>query len=274
MKSHFLFNSLVKAALGLTGIAIASLISSSQKATAEWGGNPTCPGEGNTNAMATATCLATPEIMEIRFYELGFCTSAPLAGANFSRATCETAWESSGGEIVDLATLTFKGLSTGTTYKVPNGTYPHGYAIISTQMGLKAKVYFNNKTYHTQDIAQNTFSEDASNYDKNNFRLQGLAGNNDCQTSPSTATAGYGTTKAYLTNDALVTATNEATCDASTKMVGSIQLETPIIMNSQTRGYTLTWMVQDIGFWVNRNGNTANPGNFGNGTFLPIFTTK
>ena len=133
----------------MTGIATAALIPTPQKAIAAWGGTPTCPSEGNSSAMA-ATCVATPEVMEIKFYEFGFCTTSPLAGANFSRTTCEKAWESSAGEIVDLALLTFQGLSTGTTYRIPNGSYGHGYAIISNLMGLKGKVYFNSKTYYTK----------------------------------------------------------------------------------------------------------------------------
>ena len=130
MKSNSLFSSLLKGALGLTGIAMASLIPTPQKAIGAWGGIPTCPAAGNTDAMDDI-CLATPEIYELRFYELGFCTTSPLAGANFSRATCEKTWESSTGEVVDLATFASKGLSTGTTYKIPNGSYSHGYATVS-----------------------------------------------------------------------------------------------------------------------------------------------
>ena len=70
MNSNSLFSSLLKGALGVAGIGIASLIPNPQKAIAAWGGHPTCPAEGNSNAM-TAICLATPEIMEIKFYELG-----------------------------------------------------------------------------------------------------------------------------------------------------------------------------------------------------------
>ncbi len=268
MNSNSLFSSLLKGALGLVGIGIASLIPNPQKAIAAWGGHPTCPAEGNSNAM-TAVCLATPEIMEIKFYELGFCTSSSLAGNNFSRATCEKAWESSAGEIVDLATFASKGLSTGTTYKVPNGTYSHGYAVVSNLMGLKGRVYFNDKTYYT--TSNSTASDNVNNFTKANFDLAGLAGGNGCWDSPSTTTAGYGTTKAYLTNDSLVTATDNNSCDAATRMVGDVQLATPITITSEVQSYGLTWQITDIGLWVTYPGNGNAPSEFGMGPFLPKF---
>ncbi len=269
MNSNSLFNSFLKGALGLTGIAMASLIPTPQKAIGAWGNIPTCPAEGNTNAMADI-CLATPEIYEIRFYELGFCTTSPLAGQDFSRATCEKAWESSAGEVVDLATFSFKGLSTGTTYRIPDGTYPHGYAIISNLQGIKGKVYFNSRTYYTN--ASGSASTDSNDHVKFTLDLSGLAQGDGCWDSPSTNTAGYGTTKAYLTDTNLVTATDQDECDAATRMIGSIQLASPVVITPSVKGYKLTWMIRDMGLWVNVDSGA--PDSFGSGPFLPVFTVE
>ena len=60
------------------GLSVLSLIDSNPvKAGA-------CPAEGNSGAQ-TATCNTTPEVMEIKFYELGFCTSDPLSETNFDK---------------------------------------------------------------------------------------------------------------------------------------------------------------------------------------------
>ena len=60
MNSNSLFNSFLKGALGLTGIAMASLIPNPQKAIGAWGNIPTCPAEGNANATVSYTHLTLP----------------------------------------------------------------------------------------------------------------------------------------------------------------------------------------------------------------------
>ena len=49
----------------------------------------TCPAEGSVAAagIQSADCNVTPEVMEIKFYELGFCTGDPLSGADFNNST-------------------------------------------------------------------------------------------------------------------------------------------------------------------------------------------
>ena len=275
MKPQSFFKSLLTGVLTLTGIGLASLIPTPPKAIAAFGDTPTCPSTGNTDPMSE-DCLATPEIMEITFYELGFCAStSPLAGANFSRANCEKVWESDVGQTVDLAAYSYKGLAGSGTYKIPAGTYNHAYVIIGHTWGIKGKTDFNGQTYFTTSDGNGAYEgtdPDMSSYAKYNLEIGGLGGGEGCWDSPETTTAGYGTTKAYLTDSSLTTASNTATCESATRFIGSIELETPVTITSSTKTYGLTWTITDMGLWVIYPGSGIHPSDFGVGPFLPIFS--
>ena len=276
MKSKSLLNSLLTGVVSLAGIGLASLIPTPQKAIAAWGGTPTCPATGNTNPMSE-DCLVTPEVMEIKFYELGFCTTtSPLAGKNFSRSNCEKVWESDIGQTVDLANFSYKGLAGSGTYKIPAGTYNHAYVIISNIQGLKGKSDFNGQTYFTTSDgngASEGTDPDMSSYAKYNLDISSLGNGEGCWDSPETTTSGYGTTKAYLADSNLVTATNRATCESATRFIGSIELETPVTITSTTKTYGLTWTIKDMGLWVEHE-NGIHPSAFGSGPFLPTFSIE
>ncbi len=274
MTSKTLFNFLLKSALGATGITLGALIYTPEKANAAWGSIPTCPSTGNTEAMSE-DCMVTPEVMEIKFYELGFCkTSDPLAGANFDRTNCEKVWESNTGVTSDLATFSYKGLAGSGTYKISPGTYQYAYVIIGNVMGLKGKSDFNGETYFTTADGNGTSTAgdpSMSSYAKYDLDMANLNGGSGCWDSPATTTTGYGTTKAYLANTNLETASNTSECDSATRFIGSIQLETPVNITSSTKTYGLTWSIEDKGIWVIHSGG-IHPSAFGGGPFLPTFT--
>ena len=123
----------------------------------------TCPAEENTSAQ-TETCNTTPKVMEIKFYELGFCTGDPLSGADFSNSTCEKSWASTSGETADLASFSYLGLTSGLTYKVPSKQYNYAYVVFDPTWVLKGEVYFNGLTYYTD--ASGNVTETSGNYDK------------------------------------------------------------------------------------------------------------
>ena len=268
------FNFLLTSAVSAMAISLSSLIYTPEKANAAWGSIPTCPATGNTEAMSS-DCMVTPEVMEIKFYELGFCkTSDPLAGVNFDRTNCEKVWESNNGQTADLASFSYKGLAGSGTYKISAGTYQYAYVIIGNVMGLKGKSDFNSETYFTTaDGNGSSTAADAtmSSYAKYDLDMAILNGGSGCWDSPATTTTGYGTTKAYLANINLETARNMSECDSATRFIGSIQLETPVTITSTTKTYGLTWSIEDKGIWVIK-GSGIHPSDFGGGPFLPTFT--
>tara|TARA_A100001011_G_scaffold20542_1_gene20858 strand:+ start:532 stop:1362 length:831 start_codon:yes stop_codon:yes gene_type:complete len=274
MTSKTLFNFLLTSAVSATAISLGSLIYTPEKANAAWGGIPTCPSSPNPDPMSS-DCYLTPEVMEVKFYELGFCkTSDPLAGANFDRTNCEKVWESNTGQTADLADFSYKGLAGSGTYKISAGTYQYAYVIIGNVMGLKGKSDFNGETYFTTaDGNGSSTAADAtmSSYAKYDLDMANMFGGSGCWDSPATTTSGYGTTKAYLANTSLITASNTSECNSATRFIGSIQLETPVTIKSTTKTYGLTWNIEDKGLYVIK-GSSIHPSSFGGGPFLPTFT--
>ena len=101
----------LKVCIGIAGLGIATSFTPilNNPVKAGLGSVPDCPDEGSAAASGAMSedCYLTPETMEVKFYELGFCTTSdPLSGANFSRTNCTKAWESSSGQTLDLASFT------------------------------------------------------------------------------------------------------------------------------------------------------------------------
>ncbi len=231
----------------------------------------TCPAEGSDAAgtSQSADCNVTPEVMEIKFYELGFCTEDPLSGADFSNSTCEKSWVSTSGEIADLANFSYLGLTSGLAYKVPSKQYDYAYVVFDATWGLKGKVYFNGMTYFTDSNGDVTTLD--ANYSKFDLKVGVLDGGAGC--FDYSGDTDYGAVKARLTNTSLVSATNTSTCNAATRMVGSIDLNTPLVVTDDIKAYQLTWIIKDMGLLsVYGGGGSGSPGGWGGGPFVPVFT--
>lgn len=232
-----------------------------------------CPAEGSQAAggAQTSTCNTTPTVMEIKFYELGFCTGDPLSGTNFDNSTCEKSWESTSGEMTDLANFSYTGLNSGLTFKVPNKRYDYAYVVFSPTWGLKGEVYFNNKTYYT--TSDGTVTETLSEYDKFQMKLLNIDSNfpNGTCSIFSDNTA-YGPVQARLTNSNLVSATDTSSCNAATRMVGSVDLNNPLYMTDEVSAYQLTWIIRDMGIEATDGGASDAPVEWKGGPFVPNFT--
>ena len=257
------FKSLLKISRNLIFASIGLSILSLLKADPLKAG--ACPAEGNSSAQ-TETCTTTPKVMEIKFYELGFCTGDPLSGTDFSNSTCEKSWESTSGETADLASFSYLGLTSGLAFKVPSKQYDYAYVIFDPTWVLKGEVYFNNKTYYTD--TNGNVTETLGDYDKFQMKLNDIGG--ACSTY--SATTVYGPVKARLTNTSLVTAASSSDCNASTRMVGSVDLTTPVVMTDDVKAYQLTWIIRDMGIEATDGGASNAPVEWKGGPFVPNFT--
>lgn len=267
------FNSFLKLSRNIIftsiGISILNIITT-DTAKASF---PACPAEGSTGAAGaqTQTCTTTPEVMEIKFYELGFCTGGPLSGNDFDNSTCEKAWASTSGETIDLATFSYTGLSSGLTYKVPSQQYDYAYLVFDPTWVLKGKTYFNNKTYYSNDTADVT--ENLTEYKKFQIKLTNIDSNFPFGTcSVYTENTVYGPLEARLTNTSLVSATDSASCNAATRMVGSVDLNTPLVVSDDVKAYQLTWIIRDMGIEATDGGASNAPVEWKGGPFVPNFT--
>ena len=249
------------------GLSVLSLINSNPAKAAP------CPAQGSAAAAGaqTSTCTTTPKVMDIKFYELGFCTGDPLNGADFDSSTCEKAWQSTNGESADLANFSYQGLTSGLPYKVPSKQYGYAYVVFDPTWGLKGEVYFNNTTYYTDSLGNVT--QTLADYDKFEMKLNNIDSNfpNGICSIYSGATA-YGAVKARLANDTLVSATDAASCNAATRMVGSVDLNTPLVMTDDVKAYQLTWIIRDMGIEATDGGASNAPVEWKGGPFVPNFT--
>ena len=250
------------------GLSLLSLIESNPADAAP------CPAKGSTAAEVaqTATCTTTPKVMDIKFYELGFCTGDPLTGDNFDDLTCEKAWQSTSGVSTDLSSFNYVGLTSGLAYKVPSKRYDYAYVIFDPTWGLKGEVYFNDKTYYTDvnGAVKETSGDvnEAADYSKFQMKINAMSEN--C--AVYSQNTDYGQAKARLTNTNLVTATNQTLCDNATRMVGSVELSNPIVVTDNVKAYQLTWIIRDMGIEATDGGASISPVEWKGGPFIPNFT--
>ena len=274
MFSKNLFKSLLTTGISVAGLSFATLIATPQKAHA-YAGVP-CAAEGSvaSEGAMSADCDGTPEVMEVKFFELGLCTTDPLAGANFSRANCSKVWESTNGSIVDIpACMTTVGCDPGgTVFKPASATYSYAYVIVNTHWDIKGKVYYNDKTYYTTSVDKaessvynySTPTDNVGDYATYAHEMTAMGGGSGCY--DWSATIDSETLKAVLANDLLVTATNQTECTASTKLIGSPALATSITITDKTDNYQLSWDVTYKGLWVDHDSGN-DPDGIGAGPF-------
>ena len=232
------------------------------------GSDPDCPDIGNSSSMSE-DCTGTPTVMEIPFYELGFCTSDPLANYSFSRDNCSKAWSSTTSETIDLATYNYSGLRSGLTEKIPNQTYTHAYVIVGNTWGLKGKAYFNSKTYYSDSSGD--FTETEANYSKYNYTIDGMTGTESPDNCYDYANStDYGPVKAIITDSNLTTASDSSSCNSAERLIGSIDLDTDVVMTDSVKSYNLTWVIRKMGMYVDWEGGT-DPSDINAGPFVPVF---
>ena len=250
------------------GISILNIITTDNAKASNY---PACPAEGSAAASGaqTQTCTTTPKVMEIKFYELGFCKGDPLSGSDFDNSTCEKSWVSTSGETADLASFSFLGLTSGLTYKVPSQQYDYAYVVFDPTWGLKGEVYFNGTTYYTD--ASGNVTETSGNYDKFQMRLTDISTAGNC--AQYSANTDYGPVKARLANISLTSATDNTSCNASTRMVGIVDLTTPLVVTDDIKAYQLTWIIKDMGIEAT-DGGGAGPAEWKGGPFVPNFTLE
>ena len=252
------------------GLSVLSLVDANPTKASSF---PACPAEGSAAASGaqTQTCTTTPKVMEIKFYELGFCTGDPLSGTNFDNSTCEKAWVSTSGETADLASFSYSGLISGNPIRVPSKQYNYAYVVFDPTWVLKGEAYFNNKTYYTNDSA--TVTENLAEYKKFQMKLTNIDSNFPTGTCSIYAkSTAYGPVEARLANTSLVSATDNASCSAATRMVGSVDLNTPLVMTDNVKAYQLTWIIRDMGIEATDGGASDAPVEWKGGPFVPNFT--
>ena len=82
MKNSTLKN-IIKLSIGLTSLFILTKTDKTSALDA-------CAPSDSVTSMASESnpCFITPEMLKVKFYEVGFCTSDPLSSGTFDSSTC------------------------------------------------------------------------------------------------------------------------------------------------------------------------------------------
>ncbi len=230
-----------------------------------------CPTSDSVTSLTSVSprCFTTPETLKVTFYEIGFCTSDPLSTGSLVKTNCSKSWDNSSGVTVDLGLKSFSKMQ-GNTYRVPNGTYTHAYAIMNDQWIIKGKyklkdgaTFYSKANYSgsTNESEYATFTDDIVN-------MEGNEGTNNCYDYSNTTD--YGPVTAVLADNNLTSANSTSTCNSATRVIGSLAMNTSVTMDDTVKGYRLTWVVTNMGMGINIDGS-GNPSSTLGGPFVPQF---
>ena len=282
----FLSNITLKASAGFGFCLLASIISSNEKVYAN-----TCETLfGENPSSINNPCYITPTTYKIRVYEMGLCTSDPLAGTyindnddvvtdnSISESSCTATFQSSTGSLVNLggnATATL----TGTNIRPPAGTYQHAYVKIKNTFGLKGTYQINSETFYTSSDGSPVVDEGLhSEFDED---LLDFSNGKTCSSDPELAGSEVftsnvtGTMKAVLAQVSggnLGTYTADSSCGSSTHLFGSFEPTSPVVITDQTQGLEVNFSITGRGMQVFPD-RTGGMGGFGGGPFSPSFST-
>ena len=233
-----------------------------------------CAPSDSVTSMSSESnpCFITPEMLKVKFYEIGFCTSDPLSSGTFDSSTCHKSWDNTSGVTTDIGKKTFEKMS-GNTYRVPNGTYGYSYAIMNNSWVYKGKYKLQNgNTWYTRSDGGAT--SDISSYAEWDDDISDMLGEESTGFCYDySASTSDGTVTAVLTDSNNITATNTSTCGSATRVIGSINLNKSITMTDFVSGYRLTWKITNLGLGIEHffNGSKQVPSSFRGGPFTPQF---
>ena len=240
---------------------------------------------GDNPSSINDSCYITPSTYKITVYEMGLCTSDPLAGTSINasdtvvtdntidESTCTATFQSSTGSIVNLAGGATQTLS-GINIRPPSGTYPHAYIKIKNTFGLKGSYQINDTTYYS--VASGGKSEDISANAEWDENLMDFSNGSTCSGSPQLAgaevftTGVTGTMKAVVAQVSNDTYVGDSSCGSSTRLFGSFAPTNPVVITETTKGLQVTFSITNRGMTVIPDGSGGMQG-FGGGPFSPAF---
>ncbi len=226
-------------------------------------------------------CFVTPATYKIRIYEMGLCTSDPLARINtddyrvisdnsIDESTCSPTFQSSSGILIDLAGFTEQNL-VGQHIRPPSGTYSSGYIKMKNTFGLKGSYTINNKTYYSQSDGSPGGS---GSYSEFLDTLDDFDGLGPCTSEPNMFswavfnTGVTGTTKGSLAivnggNLGTYSGASASECGSSNHLFVSFSPTSPILINENTKGLQANFVIKDSGLVVWDSGDNGVDSNTG-----------
>ena len=250
--------------------------------TAEDSG-PCSTGTNLFSTTATA-CRFTPQTYKASVYEMGLCSVNPMAGASLDKSTCTTvftATDQTNGSEHDFALgdAVLAGVST----RPANGTYQFPYIILSNVFTIKAQfTKADNTTFYVHNDGGGGScgtADTTSPAQECTSTLNQFAQNNVCDGEYLDAPVSIGTINGYLMQSSTLDKRDGASetasnvCSNVDRLVGVINMNTPIVITPNTISFKFIFNVTGYGAQMFTNsapGNNPNGGG-GSGPFSGFF---
>ena len=220
-------------------------------------------------------CFVTPATYKIRIYEMGLCTSDPLAGINrdisennsIDESSCSPTFKSSSGFLIDLAGFKEQNL-VGENISPPPGSYSSGYIKMKNTFGLKGSYTINNQTYYSQSDGSAGSVESYSEFLDTIDDFDSLGA---CSIDPRMSawevfnTGVTGTTKGSLAivnggNLGKYSGASASECGSTDHLFVSFSPTSPILINEDTKGLQVNFVIKDSGLVVSDGGDSSTGG--------------
>ena len=220
-------------------------------------------------------CFVTPATYKIRIYEMGLCTSDPLAGINrvisennsIDESSCSPTFKSSSGFLIDLAGFNAQNL-VGENISPPPGSYSSGYIKMKNTFGLKGSYTINNQTYYSQSDGSAGSVESYSEFLDTIDDFDSLGA---CSIDPRMSawevfnTGVTGTTKGSLAivnggNLGKYSGASASECGSTDHLFVSFSPTSPILINEDTKGLQVNFVIKDSGLVVSDGGDSSTGG--------------
>ena len=253
--------------------------------TAEDSG-PCSTGTNLFSTTATA-CRFTPQTYKASVYEMGLCSVNPMTGASLDKSTCTTvftATDQTNGSEHDFALgdAVLAGVST----RPANGTYQFPYIILSNVFTIKAQfTKADNTTFYVHNDGGSGScgtADTTSPAQECTSTLNQFAQNNVCDGEYLDAPVSIGTINGYLMQNSTLDKRDGASetasnvCSNVDRLVGVINMNTPIVISPATISFKFIFNVTGYGAQMFTNtapGNNPNGGG-GSGPFSGFFEFK
>ena len=244
----------------------------------------TCQTTGNMISTDQGACRTTPSKYSLNIFEMGLCTSHPFTSdgtktdlVTMDKSSCQTTFlanDQSNGFSVDVATAIGSGVALdGDNTRAANGTYGYPYIILGKAFTVNVSILGSDGNTYTGKsngtvVSDGTTSDLVDNL--TNF------GGGECVSGYVGATIPIGTIDAFLTNASLQrshhTEFTNPVCDKNGKLVGIINLTTPITISANTTKMQFNFILTDYGINMEDSNDAGNwPNTFGSAPFSGTF---
>ena len=244
---------------------------------------PACPASGTESSLGayTSGCSGTPSYYGIRIFEMGLCTSDPLATGNFDPSSCTKTYENPTAGVTNLAGNAVVDLTGGTSLpRIANGSYSYPYIRLSNEFLLQGSYTVGGTTYHSTSPSNGyggVWAKTTGSAETYTDVVRSFG--QSCQTELTASVPGGGLQAVLIDNNT----STVLSCSPGTAngIVGRIALSSPIVIEEATQGLQVSFQVTNSGmtlFPLSAGASTptgiSTPGavaSFGGGAFSAIF---